>query len=115
MIRLHRLAAGDFNVDDAITLQELENKRENSEPEVLDQYLLPTEATLTAFPRVEITSTMGMHFCKGQPVMSLQAYHLAGEGGMVRVHLENGQLLGLGELIEGSIAPRRLVNAATNV
>jgi uncharacterized protein (DUF849 family) len=53
---------------------------------------------------------MGAYFNQGQPVMSVEAYRSVKEGGMVRVCLENGLFLGVGELNDGNIAPKRIVN-----
>ena len=42
--------------------------------------------------------------------MSTEAYRLAEEGGMVRVCLDNGEFIGIAELIEGQLAPKKVVN-----
>lgn len=110
VIKLHRQAAGPFSDIDAINLATLGAARGESDPELLDHYLKPMDATIQDIPRVEITDDMGAYFNQGQPVMSVEAYRSAKEGGMVRVCLEDGQFLGVGELHEGNIAPKRIVN-----
>lgn len=109
VIRLHRSEVGPFKEASSITLAELENARGEQEPPVLDQYLMPMDTPAEALPKVEITEDMAAYFRKGNPVMSLEAYRLAKEGGMVRVCISDGPFLGVGELIDGNIAPRRLV------
>ncbi len=110
VIRLHRQAAGPFEDTKAVSLEELQQERGEDPPETLDHHLLPMDTPIQTVPRVEVTADMGAYFCQGQPVMSLEAYRCAKEGGMVRVCLEDGQFLGVGELIDGSIAPKRIVN-----
>ncbi len=110
VIKLHRQSAGPFNDDNAISLAALSEERGESDPQLLDHYLLPMDATIQDIPQVEITEDMGAYFRQGQPVMSVEAYRSAKEGGMVRVCLEDGQFLGVGELNDGNIAPKRIVN-----
>jgi len=110
VIKLHRQSAGPFNNDEAISLAQLADTRGDADPELLDQYLQVMDATIQDIPVVEITDDMGAYFNQGQPVMSVGAYRSAKEGGMVRVYLENGQFLGVGELNDGNIAPKRIVN-----
>jgi tRNA pseudouridine55 synthase len=110
VIRLHRQMAGPFNDKEALSLDELTKERADDEPTVLDHHLLPMDSPIESMPEVVITTDMGSYFCQGQPVMSTEAYRIAEEGGMVRVCSEDGQFLGVGELIEGNIAPKRIVN-----
>lgn len=110
VIKLHRQAAGPFTDDKAISLATLLDARGESDPELLDHYLQPMDATIEDIPKVEITDDMGVYFNQGQPVMSVEAYRSAKEGGMVRVYLDDGQFLGVGELNDGNIAPKRIVN-----
>ncbi len=110
VIKLHRQSAGPFSDDNAISLAALSEARGEADPELLDHYLQPMDATIQDIPQVEITEDMGAYFSQGQPVMSVEAYRSAKEGGMVRVCLEGGQFLGIGELNDGNIAPKRIVN-----
>jgi tRNA pseudouridine55 synthase len=110
VIRLHRQAAGPFTDAKAINLATLVAARGESDAQLLDHYLEPMDATIQDIPRVEVTDDMGIYFNQGQPIMSVEAYRLAKEGGMVRVCLENGRFLGVGELNDGNIAPKRIVN-----
>ncbi|MGH1486023.1 MAG: tRNA pseudouridine(55) synthase TruB [Cellvibrionaceae bacterium] len=110
VIRLHRQMAGPFSDKEALHLGDLQEERGEAEPESLDHHLLPLDAPIEQLPLVNITNDMGAYFCQGQPVMSMEAYRIAEEGGMVRVYSEDGQFLGVGELFEGNIAPKRIVN-----
>ncbi len=109
VIRLHRRMAGPFEEDRSISLQSLVDERGESEPDVLDHHLLPTDAPVQAIAKVFISDDMGEYFRQGQAVMSTEAYRLAEEGGIVRVCLECGEFLGIAELIEGQLAPKRVV------
>jgi tRNA pseudouridine55 synthase len=110
VIKLHRQSAGPFSDNASISLATLVATRNDLEPELLDHYLQPMDATIQDIPKVEITDTMGAYFNQGQPVMSVEAYRSVKEGGMVRVVLENGRFLGIGELNDGNILPKRIVN-----
>jgi tRNA pseudouridine55 synthase len=110
VIKLHRQVAGPFSDSSVISLATLAATRGESDPELLDHYLQPMDATIQDIPKVEITDVMGTYFNQGQPVMSVEAYRSVKEGGMVRVYLEDGRFLGVGELNDGNIAPKRIVN-----
>lgn len=111
VMHLRRLAVGGFEVDQATSLEDLTAERGEQKAEILDHHLLPVDAPLAEIPSVKITRGMGAYFRQGQPVMSLEAYRLAKEGGMVRVFCsEFGLFLGIGELVEGSITPKRVVS-----
>jgi tRNA pseudouridine55 synthase len=110
VIKLHRQAAGPFSDGNTIHLATLVAARGESDAQILDHYLQPMDATIQDIPRVEVTDDMGVYFNQGQAVMSVEAYRLAKEGGMVRVCLEDGRFLGVGELNDGNIAPKRIVN-----
>ncbi len=110
VIRLHRRAAAGFDEKDSISLQELEQRRGDLESETLDEVLLPIDTPVKHLPETTISQDMGGYFKQGQPVMSTEAYRFSEEGGMVRVFLENGDFLGVAQLVEGQLAPKRLVN-----
>ncbi len=107
--RLHRSMAGPFEQDNSISLQELVELRGDKEADVLDHLLLPTDSPVESMAKVLISEEMGDYFKQGQAVMSTQAYRYAEEGGMVRVCLDSGAFLGVAELIEGQLAPKRVV------
>ncbi|MGS2718144.1 tRNA pseudouridine(55) synthase TruB [Eionea flava] len=107
--RLHRRSAGPFNEEDSISLDALTALRGESEAESLDHLLLPTDSPVQNIPQVSISDEMGDYFRQGQGVMSTQAYRSAEEGGIVRVCSDSGDFLGIAELTEGQLAPKRVV------
>lgn len=115
--KLHRTATGPFNVVDAVTLEALEVERGEGEAEQLDHHLLPADTPVANLPALELPADSAYYFRLGNPVMDPQVYRLGDEGDMVRVFVEDAgepRFLGLGSLTdEGTVAPKRLVAAAT--
>jgi tRNA pseudouridine55 synthase len=107
--RLHRRSAGPFVEADSVSLQTLVDTRGEGEPEQLDHLLLPTDSPVQNIPKVVISDEMGDYFRQGQAVMSTEAYRSAKEGGIVRVCMDNGEFIGVAELVEGQLAPKRVV------
>jgi tRNA pseudouridine55 synthase len=107
--RLHRRSAGPFVEADSVSLQALVDARGEGEPEQLDHLLLPTDSPVQNIPKVVISDEMGDYFRQGQAVMSTEAYRSAKEGGIVRVCMDNGEFIGVAELVEGQLAPKRVV------
>lgn len=111
VIRLHRRSAGPFDELKSISLEQLTDERGEQRAEILDYHLLPMDAPASQLPQIAITDDSGFYFSRGQAVMEMKVYRLAAEGDMVRVCLNNGDFLGVGEVIDdGQIAPKRLVN-----
>ncbi|SDJ89704.1 tRNA pseudouridine(55) synthase TruB [Microbulbifer yueqingensis] len=109
--QLHRSAAGPFDEADAVTLEELTAERGEDRAEVLDHHLLPVDAPASGLPKLTLPDNTGYYVRQGQPVMDLQVYRLGEEGDMVRLFLESGDFLGVGEITDdGCVAPRRLVS-----
>ena len=72
----------------------------------LDALLLPADAALGALPLVELTESGGFYMQQGQAVQVPNAPC----SGMVRIALETGEFLGVGEILDdGRVAPRRLI------
>ncbi|MFT5420177.1 MAG: tRNA pseudouridine55 synthase, partial [Candidatus Endobugula sp.] len=107
--RLHRSMAGPFDESRSVSLQTLVELRGEGEGDLLDHLLMPVDSPVSGIPNVAISDEMGDYFRQGQAVMSTEAYRFAEEGGMVRVSLDNGEFLGVAELIEGQLAPKRVV------
>lgn len=109
--QLHRSAAGPFDQADAITLDALAEERGEERAEVLDHHLLPVDAPAGSLPKLVLPESTGYYLRQGQPVMDLQVYRIGAEGDMVRLFLETGDFLGVGEITDdGCVAPRRLVS-----
>ena len=72
----------------------------------LDALLQPADTALEQFPLLKLPQSSGFYLQQGQPVLVPNAPC----DGMVRVALETGEFLGLGEILnDGRVAPRRLV------
>jgi tRNA pseudouridine55 synthase len=104
---LRRTAVGPFSLDAAVSLATLEAlAAESSAQERLDALLHPVVDALGHLPLVTLPESSGFYLRQGQPVLVRNAPC----DGMVRVALETGAFLGLGEILDdGRVAPRRLI------
>ena len=106
VIALRRTQSGPFGIDDCISMPALEAlKGEGLEAE-MDALLLPSDAALGEIPLVALTESSGFYMRQGQPVLVPNAPG----SGIVRIALETGEFLGIGEILDdGRVAPRRLI------
>ena len=103
---LRRTRAGPFSIEQSMTLSALQSLNVSGESGVLDKLLLPTDAALGALPLVRLSESGGFYMRQGQPIMVSNAPR----DGIVRVALDSGEFLGVGEILDdGRVAPRRLV------
>ena len=103
---LRRTRAGPFTLDDSVTLRTLEALKANEQLRQMDELLLPADTALRGLPLVKLSESSGFYLRQGQPVLVPNAPC----DGMVRVALETGEFLGVGEILDdGRVAPRRLV------
>ncbi|MCB1842203.1 MAG: tRNA pseudouridine(55) synthase TruB [Halioglobus sp.] len=105
---LRRTRSGPFGLEDSVSLATLEALKNNDQlAEMQGQGLLqPADSALGALPLVKLTESGGFYMRQGQPVQVPNAPC----NGMVRVALESGEFLGVGEILDdGRVAPRRLV------
>ena len=103
---LRRTKAGPFSIEDSVTLNTLEALKQNDQLAQMDDLLLPADTAVKALPLVELAESGGFYLRQGQPVLVPNAP----SSGMVRVALETGEFLGVGEILDdGRVAPRRLV------
>ena len=103
---LRRTRAGPFRIEDSMTLNALEALKGAGESGQLDTLLLPTDAALGALPLVRLSESSGFYMRQGQPVMVSNGPR----DGIVRVALDSGEFLGVGEMLDdGRVAPRRLI------
>lgn len=106
---LRRTCSGPFDIAQCVTLPALESLAASGDPQAALDLLLPAEQALADMPRVRLTESAGFYLRQGQPVLVPNAPC----GGMVRVALESGEFLGVGEILDdGRVAPRRLMVAA---
>nr|BBD50171.1 tRNA pseudouridine synthase B [Haliea sp. ETY-M] len=103
---LRRTGVGPFDIEGAVSMQTLETLGERGELDALDALLLPTTDALAHLPLLTLPESSGFYLRQGQPVLVPNAPC----DGMVRLALETGSFLGLGEILDdGRVAPRRLV------
>lgn len=102
---LRRTVSGGFRIEDATTLEQLQNDA----PETRDTRLLPIERLLAGLPRVDLLADQAERFAHGQSLHLEDA-----PTGQCGVYGLQGRLLGLGEgRSRGELHPRRLVNHAS--
>lgn len=103
---LRRTQAGPFGLEQSVTLEMLEVLKQNDELAKMDQLLMPADTAVKALPLVALSESAGFYMRQGQPVLVPNAPC----NGMVRIALDSGEFLGVGEILDdGRVAPRRLV------
>ena len=103
---LRRTKAGPFGIEDCVTLTTLEGLKANEQLAQMDALLKPADTAIKGLPLVELSESSGFYMRQGQPVMVPNAPC----DGMVRIALETGEFLGVGEILDdGRVAPRRLI------
>lgn len=104
--QLRRTRAGPFDLGDSVTLSTLEALKANDQLAEMDALLQPADAALNGLPLVRLSESGGFYMRQGQPVLVPNAPC----DGMVRIALETGEFLGVGEILDdGRVAPRRLI------
>jgi tRNA pseudouridine55 synthase len=104
--RLRRTRAGPFAIEDSVTMATLEALQANDRIEDMDALLLSADTAVKGLPLVRLSQSGGFYMRQGQPVLVPNAPC----DGMVRVALETGEFLGVGEILDdGRVAPRRLI------
>jgi tRNA pseudouridine55 synthase len=103
---LRRTRAGPFEIGQSVTMSTLEALKDNDRLADMDALLLPADTAVNSMPLVELSESGGFYIRQGQPVQVPNAPC----DGMVRVALESGEFLGVGEILDdGRVAPRRLI------
>ena len=99
---LRRLSTGHFQLEHALTLEQLEAMT----AEQRDRVLLPVEASIENLPRVELDEESTYYLRQGQRVWKSGVIPT----GMLRLFGAQGEFLGSGEQMpDGRIAPKRLL------
>ena len=107
---LHRSEAGPFKEADSITLDALYDERGEQGPEVLDHHLMPMDTPVADLAALILPDDSAHYFRMGNPVMDHGVFRAGDVGDKVRVFIESGDFLGMGELTDdGRVAPKRLV------
>ncbi len=101
---LHREFVADYPVEQMVTLQQLEDDREQQLS--LDDYLLPIDSAVLHLDSAELDTESAEYFCHGQPIN----YPNLTEGELIRVYDEEQSFLGIAEVDDQDmLAPKRIV------
>ena len=106
LIGLRRIETAGYQLADAMTLEQLEQKIKISPVESLQSLLLPIDSAIAYLPAVELNADAAHYMMQGQAVW------ISGKvpNGEMRLFDENARFLGLGFLQDdGKIAPKRLM------
>lgn len=99
---LRRLTTGHFGLQDALTLDQLEEMSVSER----DEQLLPVEASILHLPEVTLNEASAYYLQQGQRVWKSGAL----PAGVLRLYGPDSTFLGIGEQMpDGKLAPKRLV------
>lgn len=102
---LRRTGVAGYNLNDAVTLEALTEKREQGDMSVLDEQLEAAENALPDWPVVNLDEDESKTLSFGQTVQVEQTYERAN----VRLFDQNKKFMGLGEMTpDGVVKPKRL-------
>lgn len=105
---LRRTASGPFDIEECVTLDELEQLTQNAAEEGYDEadnLLIPSEDALEDWESIDLSADAAFYLCRGQAVMVPNAP----TSGLVRLFSEEKGFLGIGEILDdGRVKPHRL-------
>ncbi len=102
LIALRRTSIGEFGLNEAHTLAQLEAMG----PAARDSCLMPLDRLVLNLPSLELDSVQATRLARGQR-LGLTDSHPDGKR---RLYAE-GRFIGLGELVEGRLSPSRLLSS----
>lgn len=103
---LHRTRSGPFHEADSVTIELLRELKQGDQYEEMDKLLKPVDSALAHIPTVLLDESTGFYLRQGQAVQVPDSP----QNGMVKLQLESGDFIGIGEIIEdGRVAPKRLI------
>jgi tRNA pseudouridine55 synthase len=101
LVSLRRVAASGFRIEEAVTLDAVQEADEAGR----DRFLLPLDRLLEVLPRLDLPDALADRFARGQAIALAQA-----PAGRLRVYRDRGALLGVAEAgRDGLLHPRRLL------
>lgn len=106
LIGLRRIETAGYELADAITIEQLEQKIKDTAVEALESLVLPTDSAIAYLPLVTLNGDAAHYLMQGQAVW------VSGKipQGEIRLYDEHARFLGLGFLqADGKIAPKRLM------
>lgn len=107
VIELRRTVVADYPYEKMVTLEQLQQLAEQQNCSLLDQYLLPTDSSVSKLPILGLTEEQTIHIAFGRRVHFDNLQQLQGQ---VRLYGVEQQFLGIAEIIGHIIHPKRLVN-----
>ncbi len=106
---LRRTEVNCFNVEKALTLGQLEEIAMEG-PEALKMVLLPVDAAILDWPKVELSESLSWHIKQGQAV-ECPGVKSEEDDALIRVYGPSQDFIGLGKVDgKGCLAPKRLFN-----
>jgi tRNA pseudouridine55 synthase len=102
LIALRRTAIGEFDLSEALTMEQLESMDEVQR----DACLMPLDRLVQNLPILELDSVQATRLARGQR-LGLTDSHSDGK----RRLYAQGRFIGLGELIDGRLSPSRLLSS----
>lgn len=98
--QLRRLSVAGFQIEQMLELAEVE-------PEKMALQVLPIQTMISHLPLITVSPALVFYLRQGQSVENFSSADL----GLVCLQQSNGQILGVGEVLEnGRIAPRKILN-----
>lgn len=106
VVALRRTQAGAYDIDQAITMEELLALKEQEAFAQMDELLLPVASAVDHLSSVSLAESTGFYLRQGQPVLVADSPR----EGLVKLAMDSGDFVGVGEVLDdGRVAPRRLV------
>ncbi len=102
---LRRVVVNDFRLDQCVSLERLEALDSSERRQEL---LIPMDQALQGLPKIELSPDCVAAFCQGQPVCPLEHLRNCPDQGQIRLYSQNGQFIGLGQMADGKIVPRKV-------
>ena len=103
VVELRRIQAGQFKIEDALTIDQLQQM----EPEELKGLLIDVDKPLEGMPALELSASQAILIRQGQQIKMEKTETIQG---MVRMYSEQ-VFLGLGEmLLDGKLLPKKIFN-----
>jgi tRNA pseudouridine55 synthase len=106
---LRRTQLGDFDIQNSVSLEKLEETLAESGFTGIDEMLLPSETAIANWPGLNLSEDAAYYLKQGQAVLVPKAP----TEGWVRLYEGQDQFLGIGCILDdGRVAPKRLIKAA---
>lgn len=106
VVELRRTQVGDFLERDMITLDQIEQLKNDALFQEMDDLLLPLDTAVACWPSVFLNDDLVFYIKQGSPVLvpNVPQVH------WLRLHKKDGEFIGIGQLLDdGRVAPRRLM------